>query len=102
MKHFTFIASLLLLAGCSSQAVNNKTASVPGYESAKLCIACHGANGIDGKQDMPPIGHMSADELIAATARLSEAHFDKPILAHSLTDAELREIAKYFAAVNKQ
>ncbi len=102
MKHFTFVASLFLLAGCSSQAVNNTTASVPGYENAKLCIACHGANGIDGQQGMPPIGHMSADELIAANARLSETHFDKPILAHHLTEAELQEVAKYFAAVNKQ
>lgn len=101
MKHFTFVVSLFLLAGCSSQSVNNNTSSLAGYENAKLCISCHGDNGISGKQNMPPIGHMSSAELIAATARLAETHFDKPILAHSLSDAELRDIAKYFAAVNK-
>ena len=45
--------------------------------------------------------HMPADELSAALTALKETQLGFPLLAHRLNDQDVRDIAGYFASVNR-
>jgi cytochrome c553 len=101
MKNFILGTSVFILAACASQGKSPAPAASTGYQKAETCIACHGADGISGKKDVPPIGHMSADAMSAALTKLKEANPDSPLIAHTLTKEDVRDIAGYFSSVNK-
>ncbi len=101
MKKLIPAISILFLVSCASQPTTPKSAAKPGYKKAETCIACHDADGVSGKQGVPPVSHMSADELSATMTALKEAQLGFPLLAHSLSDQDVRDIAGYFASVNR-
>lgn len=106
MKNIILAASLLSTAvaivGCASQTTPQKSAAITGYDNAKTCIACHGADGKSGKPEVPPIGQMSYDELKAAIDELKGANLHTPSFADMLTEQDIRDISGYFAEVNKK
>lgn len=99
MKNIIAIISALIVAACASQA-KDQTSTI-GYDKAKTCITCHGEDGIHGKENIPPIGHMTVDEMGIALTNLKDANPAVPIIAHTLTEEDVRDISGYFASAKK-
>jgi cytochrome c553 len=112
MKHTIFGLSIflsagLLLTGCSQQ--HDPTKPVPiktsatevkasGTEKAQICTTCHGIDGKHSKENVPPLGGRSYEELIVAMQRVKESYSPQPTLVHTLTDEEMHDIATYFSS----
>jgi cytochrome c553 len=68
-------------------------------EKIQSCMACHGADGKSGKEGVPPLGGRTYEELVKAMQNVREAYSPQPLLGHTLTDAEIHNIASYFSSV---
>lgn len=101
MKYIILGVSLITLVACTTQ----KSASDPAQkntastEKIQTCMACHGADGKSGKEGVPPLGGRSYEELVQAMQKVREAYSPQPLLGHTLTDAEIHDIATYFSSV---
>lgn len=101
MKLFKLCFVAAFLTACNGQVATQKIASNDNNTNIKACIACHGEDGMSGKPGVPPIGHMSADELIDRVTVQKETNLGFPLLTHTMTKEDVLGIAEYFAEVNK-
>ena len=91
------IIGLLLLAG-SAQA----TDIAAGKAKAAVCAACHGANGISIIPDYPNLAGQKAKYLEISIKAYRDGARKNPIMspmASGLSDADVTNIAAYFASL---
>jgi cytochrome c553 len=100
MKYTILGLFILLLAGCSHQQDPTKPAPIKASatEKAQICTACHGVDGKHGKENVPPLGGRSYEELVAAMHRVKESYSPEPTLVHRLSDEDMHDIATYFSS----
>ncbi len=100
MKYTLFGVLILLLAGCSPPGNTPKAIAknAAAAEKAQICTTCHGVDGKHGKENVPPLGGRSYEELVAAMQRVKESYSPQPTLVHSLSDEDIRDIASYFSS----
>jgi cytochrome c553 len=101
MKYNLFGIFIFLLLGCSPpdntpKAIAENAAVA---EKVKVCIACHGVDGKQGKVNVPQLGGRTYEDLIAAMQRVKETYSPQPLLGHSLSDEDMQYIATYFSRV---
>lgn len=69
--------------------------------SAKGCVGCHGANG-QGNGPFPAIAGMEPGQFVSVMNSYKSGEKDNPMMnaaAGSLSDADLRELANYYAGL---
>ena len=101
MKYYMLGLSFFMLVGCSTQekasdAAQKNTAAT---RKAQDCILCHGVDGKSGKPGVPALGGRPYDELVAAMQTIRDAYNPQPLMAHSLSDEDIKDIATYFSSV---
>ncbi|MGB7816317.1 MAG: c-type cytochrome [Methylotenera sp.] len=101
MKYIILGISLLSLIGCTTQkgASNPAPKNTASAEKIQTCAACHGPDGKNGKVGVPPLGGRSYEELVKAMQNVREAYSPQPLLGHSLTDADIHDIATYYSSL---
>ncbi len=101
MKYTVLGISILLLAGCTTQksVTNPAPKNTAVTEKVQVCAACHGPDGKNGKEGVPPLGGRSYEELVKAMQNVREAYSPQPLLGHTLTNADIHDIATYFSGV---
>jgi cytochrome c553 len=70
--------------------------------SAKSCAACHGALG-EGVGVFPPLAGMLVPQFIERMMQFKTGEVPSPMMgaiANGLSDSEIRELAKYYAALH--
>lgn len=73
-----------------------------GYEKAAMCQVCHGYDGIGTNPEVP---HIAGDSQIYLMAQLKafrsgeRQHQQMSIIAQSLDDADIRDLADYYASI---
>ncbi len=90
-----FLFSLLATTGPSpAQDVSDKL---------DLCMSCHGERGVPSSPNVPAIAGRPAEDLSAQLRLFRTGQRENPqmVMAKRLTDAEIQEIAAYFAAQEK-
>jgi cytochrome c553 len=111
MRHLLSIASLAgvaLLAGCAdpsrSRALNDP--KVPGQALAEqVCSNCHGQRGLSSSENFPHLAAQQADYIEGELRSLRDKHRHDPAgfvymwgIARDLTDAQIAQLAAYYAA----
>ncbi len=101
MKYTIFGISFLLLAGCSTQkSVTDTTQkNMAVAEKVQVCASCHGPDGKNGKAGVPPLGGRAYEELVKAMQNVREAYSPQPLLGHTLSDADIHDIANYYSGI---
>lgn len=97
MKPLILISGLLLLAGAASAAD-----IAAGKTKAAVCAACHGANGISIIPDYPNLAGQKVKYLESSIKAYRDGERKNPIMspmASGLTDADVANIAAYFASL---
>lgn len=87
-------------------AAHQVTATLPAGVSADdapaLCVGCHGADGISLYEDAPNLAaetNIYIDTQLKAYRRGQRTHAIMSDIAADLTDAEIREVANWYAAI---
>lgn len=96
-KSATTVAALLLLAAGAARAEGPAAAPA----KAAVCAACHGPNGTATQPIYPHLAGQYADYLEIALKEYRGGARKNPVMsaqATGLTDAEIRELARYFSA----
>lgn len=97
MKPLILISGLFLLAGAASAAD-----IAAGKTKAAVCAACHGANGISIIPDYPNLAGQKVKYLESSIKAYRDGERKNPIMspmASGLTDADVANIAAYFASL---
>ena len=97
MKPLILICGLFLLAGTASAAD-----IAAGKTKAAVCAACHGANGISIIPDYPNLAGQKVKYLESSIKAYRDGERKNPIMspmASGLTDADVANIAAYFASL---
>jgi cytochrome c553 len=97
MKALILVLGLSVLAG---QAVAADIAA--GKVKAAVCAACHGANGISIIPDYPNLAGQKVKYLESSIKAYRDGERKNPIMspmAAGLTDADVANIAAYFASL---
>ncbi len=89
------VFGFMMAAGCVGIAQAGDP--VIGKQKAESCLACHGGHVTPAREGVTKINHMTAEQLSAAMQKMLEVHHATPIIAHDLTEEDLRDIAAYFA-----
>jgi len=103
MKYYLLGFYIILITACtahentqkSTANVQKNVAAAP--EAAQICLACHGVDGIHGKDGVPPLGGRTYDDLVNAMHDVREAYSPQPLLGHFLSDDDIKEVAMYFS-----
>ena len=83
------------------EAVTGAAANVPGKEKVAVCAACHGDAGISPSPIWPSLAGQHRDYLEHSINEYRTKRRQDPIMqgqVTTLTDADVREIAAFFAA----
>jgi cytochrome c553 len=86
---------------CESALTADKQATLPGRTIAAKCTACHGANGVSTNRSWPNLVGQSKAYLISALKRYGSGARKNAIMAgiaKGLSDAEIENVAAYYAA----
>ncbi|WP_215396830.1 c-type cytochrome [Rheinheimera oceanensis] len=97
MKPLLLMCGLLLLAGSA-----NAADVAAGKAKAAVCAACHGANGISIIPDYPNLAGQKVKYLESSIKAYRDGERKNPIMspmASGLTDADVANIAAYFASL---
>lgn len=73
-----------------------------GKSAAGACAACHGRDGISMAPDAPNLAGQPADYLAAQLRAYRDgerAHEQMTLIAQSIEDGEIEDLAAYFAAI---
>ena len=98
MRSTPMLAALLALATTGAAQAGDPAAAPA---KAAVCTACHGANGTATQPIYPHLAGQYADYLEMALKEYRAGSRKNPIMAAqatSLTDADIRELARYFSA----
>jgi cytochrome c553 len=93
-------ARALLLAGVLGAAAPALAGPPPTPEKVTVCAACHGADGKAMQPIYPHLAGQYANYLEHALRDYRDGKRKNPIMAAqaaTLTDAEIRQLAEYFA-----
>ena len=77
-------------------------ASQANAEDSKLinnCIACHRTDGKSNQEGVPKLNGRPYSELVDVMKRLRDTRLPQPIILHTMSDAEIEEVATYFSSV---
>ncbi|MDO9051476.1 MAG: c-type cytochrome [Methylotenera sp.] len=101
MKYYIPSLFLLMFIGCSTQdkALEAKQNNVTAEKKVQSCIVCHGSDGKSGKAGVPSLGGRPYDELVNAMQSIRDAYSPQPLLGHSLSDNDIKDIATYFSSI---
>ncbi|HEX5793163.1 MAG TPA: cytochrome c [Rheinheimera sp.] len=97
MKQLIWGCSLVLLAATATAADIDA-----GKAKAAVCAACHGANGISIIPDYPNLAGQKVKYLESSIKAYRDGERKNPIMspmAAGLTDADVSNIAAYFASL---
>ena len=86
---------------CESALTADKQATLPGRTIAAKCMACHGANGVSTNRSWPNLVGQSKAYLVTALKRYGSGARKNAIMAgiaKGLSDAEIENVAGYYAA----
>ena len=86
---------------CESALTADKQATLPGHTIASKCTACHGANGVSTNRSWPNLVGQSKDYLVSALRHYISGARKNAIMAgiaKGLSDAELENVAAFYAA----
>lgn len=75
-----------------------------GRESARYCTTCHGLDGLRQGGDMPAIGGLDYFQLLYNMAQFREGDRFHPVMSllmQTLDEAEMAEVAAFFAAMDR-
>lgn len=96
MKYLIAILALF----CASQALAADAAA--GKAKAAVCAACHGSNGISVIPDYPNLAGQKEKYLQSSIKAYRDGERKNPIMspmASGLTDADIANLAAYFASL---
>lgn len=96
MKYLMCIAMLMVVSPLQAQDVE------AGKAKAMVCAACHGANGISVIPDYPNLAGQKVKYLESSIKAYRDGERKNPIMspmASGLTDADIANIAAYFASL---
>ena len=98
MKHVTLlVCGAVLLASGSAFAANPSA----GKEKAKVCAACHGADGNSASADFPRLAGQQPDYIIKALQGYKSGTRKNPIMAPmgaNLSQRDMEDLAAYFSS----
>ncbi|NRQ43206.1 cytochrome c [Rheinheimera sp. YQF-2] len=97
MKHWIAGAALMLTAA-ATQAADLQA----GKAKSAVCAACHGANGISIIPDYPNLAGQKVKYLQSSIKAYRDGERKNPIMspmASGLSDADIANIAAYFASL---
>ncbi len=86
---------------CESALTADKQAALPGHTIASKCTACHGANGVSTNRSWPNLVGQSKDYLVSTLRHYISGARKNAIMAgiaKGLSDAELENVAAFYAA----
>ena len=86
---------------CESALTADKQATLPGRNAAAKCTVCHGADGVSTNRSWPNLVGQSKAYLVAALDRYRNGARKNAIMAgiaRGLSEAELENVAAYYAA----
>jgi len=86
---------------CESALTADQQATLPGHTIASKCTACHGANGVSTNRSWPNLVGQSKTYLVNALRHYITGARKNAIMAgiaKGLSDAELENVATYYAA----
>jgi cytochrome c553 len=86
---------------CESTLTADKQAALPGHTIASKCVACHGANGMSANRSWPNLVGQSNAYLAGALKLYSSGARKNAMMAgiaKSLSDADIENVAAYYAA----
>ena len=96
----TFPVALLIALSICSQTV---FAEMPGHQKAKqVCAVCHGVEGIGKNPDVPNLAGESPNYIekqLKAFRSGERKHEQMSIIAQSLQDQEIRDLAKWYSSI---
>ncbi len=93
------------LAGILSGPAATNSAVISGEAMAHTCAACHGTLGRLGDESFMPLAGMSASQFINTMVDFREGKRPATLMGHvaqGFSDAEIRAMAAFFAAVKPQ
>lgn len=99
----------LVLVGCSDgqseMEVTERDPMAEGAVRARVCMGCHGPQGISRVASYPSIAGLSKDYLIAQLQDYRSGARQNPMMnamATSLSDEDIRLLSLYFSAQRRQ
>jgi sulfide dehydrogenase cytochrome subunit len=93
------------LAGILNGPAATNSAVISGEAMAHTCAACHGTLGRLGDESFMPLAGMPASQFINTMVDFREGRRPATLMGHvaqGFSDAEIRAIAVFFAAVKPQ
>jgi len=94
------IAAAAFIIGISGPALADGDAAA-GKAKAKVCAACHGANG-EGKKNNPPLAGMDQAKFVKAIQDYASGARDNKIMARTakkLSEDDTENLAAYYASL---
>ena len=98
-------AATLLAAAALALALPGAGADGPGKAKARACTPCHGALGISVQPETPNLAGQPRAYLVAqldAYRRGKRTHEQMTVMAKSLSDADIAELAEWFSSIAVQ
>ena len=87
---------------CAAQAALADGNAVAGKQKAKVCAACHGANGISTSDQFPILARQYPDYIAQALHEYQDGQRNNPIMAgmaKNLSDQDIEDLAAYFSSL---
>ncbi len=101
------LASLGLLVGCNAEVPNSTAAPLTaemlfthGQQKARMCLSCHGPQGISRVASYPSLAGESETYLAEQLEAFRSGARDNPMMgsvARSLSDKDIAALAHYYA-----
>ena len=95
-------AAAWLAAAAAALSPASEGADTPGKAKARTCTPCHGALGMSVQPDAP---HLAGQPRAYLAAQLrayrsgKRAHEQMAVIAKSLSDADIAELAEWFSSI---
>lgn len=90
------------LASFDSEVVEAGGETVPAFQKAATCAACHGQNGISVSPPWPTLAGQHEEYLVHALNQYRDGSRKDPVMspmAAPLTDEDVKILAKYFSSL---
>jgi cytochrome c553 len=94
------IVSMLAVAGLMAGGTAIAANTAAGKEKAKVCAACHGADGNSASAEFPRLAGQHADYLVKSMERYKSGARKNPIMAPmaaNLSQHDMEDLAAYFS-----
>jgi cytochrome c553 len=98
-KIAALVCGAMLIAGGVSGAARAANAEA-GKEKAKVCAACHGADGNSATADFPKLAGQQADYIVKSLQGYKSGTRKNPVMAPmgaNLSQRDMEDLAAYFS-----